>query len=394
MDFDESSPEAGANGALWVIGDFKSSFNIPKFAGSFTALSSTSTERDAFVLKYMDGNGYLSFPTGVFLKKGNIENLPSNKMFGIDIAVEKETGNAFLTGTKKGFCYDAFEPSSHDLLNPFNMEVGYFIGLRFDGAALTGGPLAELSYPSTFRNSSGRGVIVNEGIVYFIGSRGSTSYFDDALPGPSTMLFYGLLGDEHIYIVAYNASTGAYLWSNGTTNPAPVLLANHQPMAITADGAGHLFITGYFQSEMGYIDGVPASGNLSSVSNANLFAMRVDIEGAGAEQLQKPSFVDLPVIGAVEAPILDSENDIQASFDLSLIPNPTSSITKLIITNFQENQLYELMVFSSDGRTIYQGQLTQESTEVDLTNFSSGLYTVVVFANNEAVFKKLLKTND
>ena len=165
-------------------------------------------------------------------------------------------------------------------------------------------------------------------------------------------------------------------------------------MAITADGAGHLFITGYFQSEMGYIDGSPASGNLTSVSNANLFAMRVDIEGAGAEQLQKPSFVDLPIVGEVEAPNANENNDLTASFDLSLVPNPTSNLTKIIISNFQENQLYEILVFSSDGRTIYQRKLNQASTEVDLTNFSSGLYTVVVFANNEAVFKKLLKTND
>jgi hypothetical protein len=195
-------------------------------------------------------------------------------------------------------------------------------------------------------------------------------------------------------VVTYNSNTGAYLWSNGTTNPAPILLANHQPMAITADGAGHLFITGYFQSEMGYIDGSPASGNLTSVSNANLFAMLVDIEGAGSEQLQKPSFVDFPIVGDVEIPSANENNDLKASFDLSLVPNPTSNLTKIIISNFQENQVYEIMVFSSDGRTIYQGQLTQESTVVDLTNFSAGLYTVVVFSNNEAVFKKLLKTTE
>jgi hypothetical protein len=157
-------------------------------------------------------------------------------------------------------------------------------------------------------------------------------------------------------------------------------------------GQGHLFITGYFQSEMGYIDGTPASGNLTSVSNANLFAMRVDIEGVGAEDLQKPSFVDFPIIGEVEVPGENENNDFKASFDLSLVPNPTNSFTKLIITNFQENQLYEIMIFTSDGRTIYQGQLNQESTAFDLTNFSSGLYTVVVYSNNEVVFKKLLKT--
>ena len=106
------------------------------------------------------------------------------------------------------------------------------------------------------------------------------------------------------------------------------------------------------------------------------------------------SFVDLPIVGEVEAPNANENNDLTASFDLSLVPNPTSNLTKIIISNFQENQLYEILVFSSDGRTIYQGKLNQASTEVDLTNFSSGLYTVVVFANNEAVFKKLLKTND
>ena len=394
MDFDESSIAASPNGDLWVIGDFRSSFNIPKFAGSFTALSSTSTERDAFVLKYMDSFSYGTNPTGVFLKKGNIENLPGKKMLGIDIAVEKETGNAFLTGTKKGVCDTPFSVFGYSLPDPFGMEVGYFVGMRFDGTPLPGTGLEELSYPFEPKRSSGRGVIVNDGTVYFTGSRGGISYFDDGLIIPSMLNYFGLDGDEHLYVVAYNSATGAYLWSNGTSNPAPLLLANHQPMAITADGAGHLFITGYFQSEMGYIGGTPASGNLTSVSNANVFAMRVDIEGAGSQQLQKPSFVDLPIVGEVEAPSVNEENDLQASFDLSLVPNPTSNLTKIIIANFQENQLYEILVFSSDGRTIYQGQLNQESTDFDLTNFSSGLYTVLVYANNETVFKKLLKTTE
>ncbi|MCC7454869.1 MAG: T9SS type A sorting domain-containing protein, partial [Crocinitomix sp.] len=394
MDFDESSPEAGANGALWVIGDFKSSFNIPKFAGSFTALSSTSTERDAFVLKYMDSFSYGTNPTGVFLKKGNIENLPGKKMLGIDIALEKETGNAFLTGTKKGVCDTPFSVFGYSLPDPFGMEVGYFVGMRFDGTPLPGTGLEELSYPFEPKRSSGRGVIVNDGTVYFTGSRGGISYFDDGLIIPSMLNYFGLDGDEHLYVVAYNSATGAYLWSNGTSNPAPLLLANHQPMAITADGAGHLFITGYFQSEMGYIGGTPASGNLTSVSNANLFAMRVDIAGAGSQQLQKPGFVDLPIIGSVEVPHLDNNESIETSFDLGVLPNPTTSLTKLIISNFQENEVYEILLFSSDGRIMYQGQLTQESTELDLTDFSAGLYTIVVFSNNKTVFKKLLKTNE
>lgn len=394
MDFDESSIAASPNGDLWVIGDFKSSFNIPKFAGSFTTLISSGTERDAFVLKYLDGSGYLSFPTGVFLKKGNVSPGAGNKMFGIDIAVEKETGNAFLTGTKKGECLPAFGLPFHNLPPAFFIENGYFIGMRADGSGFPGLGFKELSYPIEPFMSSGKGVIIENGVVYFTGSRGRSVYFDDGLIIATTLNFYGLDGDQHLYVVAYNTTTGAYLWSNGTTNPAPVLVANHQPEAITSDGSGHIFITGYFQSEMGYIDGSPASGNLTSVSNANLFAMRVDIEGAGAQELQKPSFVDFPIIGAVAVPGANENDDLKASFDLSLVPNPTSNLTKIIISNFQENQLYEILVFSSDGRTIYQGQLNQESTAFDLTNFSSGLYTVVVYANNEAVFKKLLKTND
>ncbi len=395
MDFDESSPEAGENGALWVIGDFKSSFHMPKFfVGSFPTLISSATERDAFVLKYMDSFSFGTNPTGVFLKNGNITNIAGNKMLGIDIAVEKETGNAFLTGTKKGICNSAFGIPTYNLPAGAFVENGYFIGMRFNGNELLGGAMEELSNPLPARNSTGTGVVVQDGIVYFTGTRrGDIHFVLTDIPG-SRLDFFSLTGDQTLYVVAYNSTTGAYLWSNGTRNPAPLLIANHQPIAITADGAGHLFITGYFQSEMGYIGGSPASGNLTSVSNANLFAMRVDIEGAGSQQLQKPGFVDLPIIGTVEAPDLDNNERTETSFDLALVPNPTSNLTKLIIDNFQENQVYEILVFSSDGRIIYQGQLTQESTELDLTNFSTGLYTVVVYAKNKTVFKKLLKTNE
>jgi hypothetical protein len=393
MDFDESSVAASPNGDLWVIGDFRSSFNIPKFLGTFTALSSTATERDAFVLKYKDSFSYGTNPTGEFLKKGNITNLPGNKMLGIDIAVEKETGNAFLTGTKKGICNIAFGIPTYNLPPGASVENGYFIGMRFNGNELLGGAMEELSNPLPARNSSGTGVAVQDGIVYFTGTRrGDIHFVLTDIPG-SRLDFFSLAGDQTLYVVAYNSSTGAYLWSNGTRNPAPLLIANHQPMAITADGAGHLFITGYFQSEMGYIGGIPASGNLTSVSNANLFAMRVDIEGTGAQQLQKPSFVDLPLVGSTEAPIANENTVKESSFDVLLVPNPAAAITTLVLTNFQDKTPYGVRIYSTDGRLMYEATILAEKTEIDVSTFADGLYTAIVYSNGEAVFKKLLKTN-
>lgn len=388
IDYDEDSPDgSGTYGSFWLIGDFRSTFYIPSYFGApFTTLNSSGSQRDAFVIKYYDhtaGPGAMTDnPTGVFLKKGNISFGPENSMTGMDIAIDPTTGNAYMTGTKKGDTPAAFSLAGHDLPVAFERYTGYFVSMRFDGGVAPAG-LSEITNIVSPRDSYSKSVTVIGERVYFSGSRTGNVYFDIAdVPG-SNLPYSGLAGDYLMYIVAYNALDGSFQWANGTTNPSGIENAYHYPNAILSDNLGHLFVTGSFIANMGYMIGTPSSGNLYYSSNGgSLFTMRVDVEGAGEMAFQKPVFGDPKNNGEVDDTI-----------QLVLIPNPTTSYTQIKLVNSDPEKIYALKVVCIDGRIIYESELRNGNIILDCSTFANGIYTVWVMDETITYSVKLLKTN-
>jgi len=400
IDYDEDSPlGSGTFGSFWLFGDFRSSFNIPSYGGApFATLNASGAQRDAFVLKYLDHTGgpgaMTDNPNGVFLKKGNISYGASTSMTGMDIALDKTTGNAFMTGTKKGAVTNTFGLSGHNLSASFGQETSYFLSMRFDGG-IAPASLSEICNVITARMSNSFGVTVVNESAYFTGYRTDNVFFDAAdLPG-STLTFSGVLGDNLLYVVSYSVVDGSYQWSNGTTNPAPVPLppldpenAYHYPGAIAADNLGHLFVTGSFQGYMGYMLGDPASGNLHYTSNGgSVFTMRVDIEGAGIMAMQKPVFGDPEGNEDGQSAVGDE------TLQLVLFPNPTTGKTQIKLLNHDPEKTYTIKLIGLDGRVLLEELVVNGQLELDCSAFANGIYTVWITDETDNYNVKLVKTN-
>jgi len=91
--------------------------------------------------------------------------------------------------------------------------------------------------------------------------------------------------------------------------------------------------------------------------------------------------------------VMVSAKDLQILRDIIVAPNPTSGTTFL---NLSFNKPIELKVevLNVVGQTVFAAQAantTEQSYEVDLTNYSSGIYFIRLSINNETHIEKLIR---
>ena len=123
--------------------------------------------------------------------------------------------------------------------------------------------------------------------------------------------------------------------------------------------------------------GTPASGDLYYTSNGgSLFAMRVDIE-VDFLAMRSPLFV-----------AEESEDDFEISQEdnqLSLVPNPAREEVLVRLKDGNIKSKYFIKVVGVDGRVVFDGELMDGKLSIDCRNFSSGLYTVWVWNDNNTL---------
>jgi len=92
------------------------------------------------------------------------------------------------------------------------------------------------------------------------------------------------------------------------------------------------------------------------------------------------------------AELSERTNELEASNNLKLFPNPVSTnLTVELPQTIQENQ--ELKIFDTFGRTVLERTVGGDGNrlEVDVTNFQNGLYYLVLFGNGKEVVQKFIK---
>ncbi|WP_066757454.1 T9SS type A sorting domain-containing protein [Crocinitomix algicola] len=376
MDYDGASPTIEDMGSLWFTGTFRESFRF-----GFDALLTTSAQSDAFVGKFSEyyaGSG--DYVVRNFVKKGNVTALPTYEMEGNDIDTDPGTGNAYITGTKTGEIFNVFGMLSEDLPLVGGNTGGYFVAMKHDGDVPTGN-LSEITYPATSVYGTGISVAVKNDKVYFTGTRNDDVKF--ALTEP--ILPHTGFAGNHLYIVAYDLSTGNYVWANGTQNPSIDVTSHHYPFAITTNHEGHAYIVGNFWSKMGYIDGTPSSGNLTYTSNGgSLFIMRVDIEGDGEKALESTLSDDITEINQEQIQFnrdLRIENSSDIKNNILLYPNPSNGQTFLKM-ELDNSSHYEIFIHSLDGKLILQQNGVIGTNEFNTTNFETGIYIISLIGEN------------
>ncbi len=79
--------------------------------------------------------------------------------------------------------------------------------------------------------------------------------------------------------------------------------------------------------------------------------------------------------------------EIEPSFEFNYFPNPVSQ--KLNIS-FTQNDLYKISIIDITGRVVYQTNGLLQKTEIDLSAFNQGIYSLKVENKNTSTTKKLI----
>ncbi len=355
LDYDE---DIGDNGSLWMIGGFRGQLLLLPGSGVVTA-----TNQDAFIARFVDG----VTPTQTFLRQGFV----NGQMFGEGIAVDEETGNAYFTGHYR---------SPSPLTNIFGM-IGQFLPATFganqhayfaaiDAVGTSVWPTTRHTYGGPDNNVFGYAVAFQEENAYFTGTYRDNMFYSPIIPRN----YDGPLEQHHLYVVAYDALLGDFVWDNVTTSM--ISSSRHQPYGIAADDFGDAFIAGGYSYHMGYFFGTPTSGDLISTAQDETFVMRVNL---ATSELRSSEVLS------------DDKTEINSEFTFKLMPNPASELTTVQIANYIEREDYRLKLYGIEGKLILNEPVNSELTEIDLSNLESGVYIVELISHDKYHQLKLIK---
>jgi hypothetical protein len=90
----------------------------------------------------------------------------------------------------------------------------------------------------------------------------------------------------------------------------------------------------------------------------------------------------------LEKTLTTPENSIEPKTEIFIFPNPTTDFVTINMEGSEfENGLKSYQLYDIQGRILKQNTINQTETQINLTNLSSSIYILQVYANN-----KVLKT--
>jgi N-acetylmuramoyl-L-alanine amidase len=143
------------------------------------------------------------------------------------------------------------------------------------------------------------------------------------------------------------------------------------------------YASGGDDSAIGY-NGTFGSGSVEGGIVYFAFPIGATVQ-ADADELIKKSVTYLEIDG------LELANDDYFKNDLAVYPNPLKD--NLIISGFERNQKFGVVIYSTSGRVVYSQELISNGDEVSInsSNWNKGIYILEIRHNNSKVVKKLLK---
>ena len=76
----------------------------------------------------------------------------------------------------------------------------------------------------------------------------------------------------------------------------------------------------------------------------------------------------------LSTPIALGVDNLSANNNVTLYPNPNSGKFNLEITNYESGVTNTLEVYNVLGEQVYSAKVTDENTQIDLSNKASGVY--------------------
>ena len=375
---------ADADGNVYATGYFYSSTIT---FGSFVLTN--AGHRDIFIVKY-DSSGNVLWAKsagGVNWEDGNSITTDGN-------------GNAYVTGI---FTSSAIIFGIDTLVNAGAFDV--FV-VKYDSSG------------NTLWAKSGGGSGTD--IAYSIySSTGNTLYLTGYFTGPSITFGSITLNNPGIFVTKYDSS-GNVLWANEAIGGAS------QGNCVTADGNDNSYVTGNFSSNSIAFGSIVLTN--SNPGSHEIFVTKYDVSGnviwaignggslidesmgisvlgnssiyvTGRFWSPSISFGSTTLINAGFADILTAKlmqdfptiitHELYPSISIQISPNPA---TTEVTINFGKAERYDVLLCNTLGEILFQTTTNTEQMEIDVRDFSKGIYFVSVRdEKNNLVVRKIVK---
>jgi Secretion system C-terminal sorting domain len=112
--------------------------------------------------------------------------------------------------------------------------------------------------------------------------------------------------------------------------------------------------------------------------------------GYSKGQITGKDVINIYEYEACESVVSSSQDVISQGLDFTLAPNPTSGSFNLSLSEEALQSGVSISVYNIQGGEVFRTKLTSESTAIDLSNLSKGLYLVKVADKTHFTVKKLV----
>ncbi|MFT5824262.1 MAG: hypothetical protein ACI8ZM_005528 [Crocinitomix sp.] len=333
-------------------------------------LSNPDPISDAFLISINDVTGTL-----LNLRGGNVDD--TGEMTGNGVSVDKTSGAVFLTGSYNKtkpipFFFAGIDP----LPNIGSNMHSYMIGARVGG---TFTPWARHTIPAPISTGWVDGMDVSniDGNAYFLNEFSGAGLTVASGGGLGIGIPYigDPTGNSHIGVISYSI-LGIRNWINVTESALPTGSDDHNAYSITTNQNGESFIAGNYNNTLSYKYGIPYSGDLihSGLSGGyNACVLRIENNTGWLKTSQSN---------------LDVDNNLVNEYDLILYPNPTSDLITIELNEWTENVTY--CIYSMNGVLILNGILTENKYQLNLSDFSTGVYMIELKTTSQTIIKKIV----
>lgn len=194
--------------------------------------------------------------------------------------------------------------------------------------------------------------------IYTTGEFFSSVDFD---PSPSTDYILSSYGDQAVFISKLNPS-GDFVWAKHFGG-----ISNDCGKSIVVDNSGNIFTTGHFMGSVDFDPSITGTDSLTSLGVVDVFIHKMNQNSNGI-------------------------NDNLEYSEIKVIPNPTHD--KIYISSGAEFKNTSITLFNMNGSPIYRDILmTGNSFEIDLSNFSDGIYILQLIDNYSTYTTKIIKNS-
>ncbi len=354
LDFDEIDE------MLWVIGDYEKSVN---FTPGNLLTAATGTVQDAYLLAYEDNGAFFST---VYNKIGNATYF----MSGQGVAVDPNSGVPFMTGGYRGGIGDPFDFGALNSLPTLSGYSAYTASFDLGSSGWA------RYYNSPGGTADGTAVTHDGSRAYFAGTFNRTSVDVQGIGSYPYSVIGTPLMNNHTIVACYE-NNGSGVWANVTEDPSSNS-AIHNAKGIAAGGSNHVFVAGSYRGRIDYWYSTGAPVLSSSGSGTNGYTIRVAKTGGNMFKT-----------GGVENQVVDAE----IVTEITAYPNPTNGNLTLQIDGFNAEKEYEGLLMNAMGQVVLSKTLTSPTTNWNLSDFSTGIYILLITDGVESQTIRISKNN-